>query len=264
MLIPFSKYSGCGNDFIVIDNRTGIFPKSDPLLIQRLCARRTGIGADGVILLENSTETDYRMRIFNADGGEAEMCGNGIRCLTKFLQEIGILAPHFLFETGGGKVRTVLSGSTVSAEMPAVSEIKWNLKLTIKNKELNIHSLNTGVPHAVIFVDNLKCNSLMEVAPEIRHHPHFGKAGTNVNFAQLIGRNVHLRTYERGVEDETLACGTGATAVAIATAKQYGIPSPISVIPASGDAMEIAFNSSYEKIILSGPAHQIYKGELVL
>jgi diaminopimelate epimerase len=267
MQIPFSKYSGCGNDFILIDNRTGIFPLENPLLVQRLCARRTGIGADGIILLENSTSADYRMRILNADGSEAEMCGNGIRCLARFLTELSITKTTIQFQTKGGPVKTVLSEHSVQAEMPIPTDIHWNRSLQLSGKTVIIHTLNTGVPHAVLFVDDLPSDQWMQMAPQIRNHSDFGTGGTNVNFARVEGSKIFLRTYERGVEGETLACGTGATATALAASKLYGITSPITIIPASGDRLEIQFQESdkeFSNVIMSGPAHHIYKGTLVL
>lgn len=267
MQIPFSKYSGCGNDFIIIDNRAGIFPLENPLLVQRLCARRTGVGADGIILLENSNSADYRMRIINADGSEAEMCGNGIRCLARFISELSLPKTSIQFETKGGLVKTVLSGDSVQAEMPIPTDLHWNRSLQISGKTVIVHTLNTGVPHAVLFVDDLPSTHWMQLAPQIRYHSDFGTTGTNVNFARVEGSKVFLRTYERGVEGETLACGTGATATALAASQLYGIESPITIVPASGDLLEIQFqqrDKEFSNVIMRGPAHHIYKGTLVL
>lgn len=267
MPIPFSKYSGCGNDFILIDNRGGVFPINRSSLIKQLCERRTGIGADGLILLENSATAQFRMRIYNADGSEAEMCGNGIRCLMKFLAEIEPQHTTCTFQTASGNVKTRIVGDEVEAAMPLPQDIAWNIHLPLAEKLLTLHRLNTGVPHAVIFVDELEASHWMEFAPHIRHHSDFGNAGTNVNFAKLEGQFLRLRTYERGVEGETLACGTGATAVALAAAKIYGLQSPVTLYPASGEMLQIGFkyeNSTFSDILMRGPARYIYKGELVL
>ena len=267
MPIPFSKYSGCGNDFILIDNRDGVFPNDNIPLIRKLCERRTGVGADGIILLENSVIADYRMRIYNADGGEAEMCGNGIRCLMKFVHSLEPTRTSCTFQTACGLVKTKLIDEEVEAEMTSPQDIAWGVSLPIEDKNLTLHRLNTGVPHAVIFVEQLQDHSWMELAPHIRYHSYFGKAGTNVNFAKLERDTLRLRTYERGVEGETLACGTGATAVALAAAKIYGLSSPVTIYPASGEALQIGFtyeDSQFSRVLMRGPALHIYKGELVL
>jgi diaminopimelate epimerase len=261
----FSKYSGCGNDFILIDNRENHFPHADRALIARLCHRQCGIGADGLILLERSLKADYRMRIFNADGGEAEMCGNGIRCLIKFIRQLGGLRSHYLIETMHSCLRTTEKGEKVSVEMPEPQAIR--VSLSLPTGALQCHYLNTGVPHAVIFVDELQNDDWMRMAPLIRNHEAFGPAGTNVNFASLDPSGaVWVRTYERGVEGETLACGTGATATALAAGAQFGLPSPIQVFPRSGEPLDISFcfqGDSFSQVSMAGSAHFIFRGEFL-
>jgi diaminopimelate epimerase len=258
MSLSFSKYSGCGNDFILIDNRLLHFLHSDRAFIAKLCHRQRGIGADGVILLENSQKADYRMRIFNADGGEAEMCGNGIRCLMQFIRQLGGLEKGYLIETMNALLQVQERKGLVTVAMADPFAIEWELHLPCF---LPMTRLNTGVPHVVLFVEDLESEKWMRLAPQIRFHAAFGPAGTNVNFAQLNSEGeLSLRTYERGVEGETLACGTGATATALAAAKKYGLSTPVRILPASLEPLEISFSWQGKlptQVTLTGPAHFI-------
>lgn len=266
MHIPFSKYSGCGNDFILIDNRQKAFDFicND---IAQLCHRHQGIGADGVIFLEPSSKADFRMRIFNADGSEAEMCGNGLRCLVRFINELGIVGHQFLIETMHQLIQTTISGEYINIEMPVPTNYRFFDQLIIEETPYTLHFLDTGVPHAVLFVDDLYSDKWMAIAPKIRYHSHFKPKGANVNFAAINSKQeVEIRTYERGVEGETLACGTGATAAAIAAAYVHGLNSPIVIKPKSGDAIHIAFQGkltnpiSISKLAMSGPAIKVFSG----
>lgn len=264
MKIPFSKYSGSGNDFILIDNRNAIFPKSQAL-IERLCKRRTGVGADGIILLEPSTRADFKMRIFNADGGEAEMCGNGMRCLLKFILASGFTKPEYLIETMHASVTLSHNNGTPCVAMPPPTRLQVDLKLTVQHKELTTHFIDTGVPHCILQVEDLEKEHWMAMAPHIRHHPHFAPQGANVNFIKLDSQGkLHIRTYERGVEDETLACGTGATAAALIASLIYRLLPPIQVIPRSKETLVINFAKGFSNVTLSGPAVLIFQGELIL
>lgn len=278
MEIHFSKYSGCGNDFILIDNRQQFFEPARSNLIARLCHRRLGIGADGIVLLEESSKADFRMRIFNADGGEAEMCGNGLRCLVRFIQELGIDKESISIETMHQIITTIISEDFISAMMPAPETCYLSKELNIEGRTYTLHSINTGVPHVVIFVENLEDSTWMAIAPKIRHHPNFFPHGTNVNFALFTDQEVKVRTYERGVEGETLACGTGAAAVAIAAACIHQLSSPITIRPQSNETIKIAFPSSLikkyqiqsnttgsfephtETLTMTGPADKIFSG----
>jgi diaminopimelate epimerase len=289
MDIPFSKYSGCGNDFILIDNRQQIFNKTCSEFIAHLCRRRLGIGADGIILLEHSASADFCMRIFNADGSEAEMCGNGLRCLIRFIRDLRIDGDKFIIETMHQHIPTAILEDSISAEMPFPTNICFFTELDIEGKVHIFHCLDTGVPHAVLFVEDLNDNKWMAMAPKIRHHPKFMPKGTNVNFATINSNNeVEVRTFERGVEGETLACGTGAAAVAFAAANLYELDGPITIRPKSGDIILIdvstsisnpnsriskaqspirSFNSQdYDsekgKIIMTGPAYKIFSGTI--
>lgn len=254
MEIPFSKYSGCGNDFILIDNRNGVFPVGDAAPIQALCHRHEGVGADGVILLENSDVADYKMRIFNADGGEAEMCGNGIRCLYRFLEELENVQSSCTVESMNFIHALSGEGDRICATMAPPTEMEWGLELLGQP----LHFLNTGVPHVVIFVDELK-GDFRKVAPKLRHHPYFAR-GANVNLVSFEKNGLSVRTFERGVEAETLACGTGATAAALVAAKKRGMPSPIAVKVASGEVLEICFDKEFTQVTQVGPARAVFYG----
>lgn len=263
MQCPFVKYSGCGNDFILIDNRTLFFPYC-PNTIQSMCARRTGVGADGVILLEDSAHADFRMRIFNADGQEAEMCGNGVRCLIKFMKELGIHQTHCRLETMERILQTELCGENVSVKMGNPVDFRCHVPISIDNTTYHVHTLNTGVPHTVLFTECADSFDLEALGAQFRHHSHFKPAGSNFNVAQLLGDGIiYNRTFERGVEGETLACGTGCTATALAAAVTLGLPSPIHIRTRSQEVLEISFNlinSLPEDITMTGPATRIFSG----
>lgn len=264
MQLPFSKYSGSGNDFIFIDNRSLLITAPFQPLMYHLCNRKQGVGADGVVLLENSHSEDFRMRIFNADGGEAEMCGNGARCLFRFLQELGENRSRYSIETMTSKITLRSEEDNVCVSMPTPFDFISTIPLEIEGKPLTVHHINTGVPHAVIFVSDINDAVWMSLAPKIRFHPRFSPAGVNVNFAKLESDNtLSLRTYERGVEAETLACGTGATAVALISHLLHHTTSPQVMVPASGERLKIAFkskNNVFEDVELQGPAELTFKG----
>lgn len=254
MQYEFPKYSGCGNDFILVDNRLKKFSSITPEIISHLCNRQRGIGADGLIFLENSKKANFKMRIFNSDGSEAEMCGNGIRCLARFIKDLGVEGSQFTIETMLNVLSVSVEQSYVSVEMGSPTDIRWNIAID----SFTAHHLDTGVPHAVIFCENSSLIDIQNLGPYIRHHSIFFPRGANANFAHIDFNNtIHLRTFERGVENETLACGTGATATALAAAKIYNIPSPILVKVLSGETLKISFTSdqkTFSQVTLSGPA----------
>lgn len=269
MAIPFSKYSGSGNDFVLIDNRRHTFPAHGRLLIQRICTRPKGIGADGLILLEKASHADYGMRIFNADGGEAEMCGNGIRCLLLFIRELGDTKEQLTIKTFQDLLTLSFDNGLVKASMPFPTQIRWHESLRVNGEKLEVHHLNTGVPHVVLFVDDVEAAEWMALAPLIRHHPQFAPHGANVNFVKIDEQHrVHLRTFERGVEQETWACGTGATAAALAAHKLQALPSPVQLLPKSQDPLWVSFHedveTTYRDIYLIGGSRLIFRGEWFL
>lgn len=265
--VPFHKYSACGNDFILIDHRDPFFPVENLDLIRRLCDRRRGIGADGLILLENSSNADYRLRIFNADGSEAEMCGNGLRCLLPFLHSLGVSGTRFQIETMHRVLGIAEEGDCIAVDMGLASGLRWDLAIPVQNLLVTGHYMNTGVPHVVVFVDMLDAINVAVIGREIRNHALFSPRGTNANFVSRCADGYAIRTYERGVEAETLACGTGATAAALAIAKTTGAASPIKLRTRSGDMLQVSFRREgdhFHDLQLSGPAEDIYCGEFSL
>ncbi len=263
--IPFSKYAGSGNDFIFIDNRNLFLPKEIRGLVSHLCHRKLGIGADGVISVENSISSDFKMKIFNADGGEAEMCGNGARCLFKFLHEIDKKKKAYCIETMNHAIALRSEQDSICVSMPEPYDDRWNIELNIDSYPLICHYINTGVPHAVIFVTDIRDPFWMAKAPKIRYHPLFQPSGVNVNFVELdVQGRIYTRTYERGVESETSACGTGAAAVGLVIAKLYEKAPPIQVIPASAEKLKINFTMKGDRfthVELYGPVQFLFKGE---
>lgn len=268
MQFPFFKYVGSGNDFILFDNRNDHFPISErSTLIKKICHRHYGIGADGVILLEDSEIADFRMRIFNADGNEAEMCGNGVRCCTQFLISLGFRLPSFSIELQHRIIKSwvIENENHITIEIGTIDNIAWNVSIPMQQTSQAIHCLNTGVPHAVTFVENIDSFDIEGWGKKIRHHPHWQPHGTNATIAQCIEKKkIKIRTFERGVEGETLACGTGAVAAALCAAHLYQFQSPISVQTKSREEMIVTFTPSWNEVRLTGPATFVYQGEINL
>ena len=265
--IPFYKMSGAGNDFIIIDNRNRIVADTELSgFIASVCRRKMSVGADGLILIEASDKCDFRWRFFNSDGSNAEMCGNGARCAARFAQVRGIAGTRLSFETEAGIVSAWIHEDRVKVKMPDPSELKLAYPLELSDRSLEISSINTGVPHVVVMVEKVADVDVVSLGREIRLHQTFAPAGTNANFAEhLKGNAIEIRTYERGVEDETLACGTGAIASAIISAAKYKMSSPIDVKTRSGTHLTIHFdaqNGQFSEIYMEGDARIIYIGEL--
>jgi diaminopimelate epimerase len=265
--IEFYKMSGSGNDFIIIDNRRNIIDeKGLSTLIAKVCRRKMAVGADGFILIENSDKADFKWRFFNSDGSVAEMCGNGARCVARIAYLNGIAGPNMSFETLAGIVEARVSDDRVKVKMTDPTEFKTCDTIDLKNGPLCISSINTGVPHVVVVKQQIDNVDIVETGREIRFHERFSPAGTNVNFVSHISDNtIAIRTYERGVEDETLACGTGAAAGAIVMAHEMKIGSPINVLTKSGGYLNIFYKEKegkYFDIYLEGDARIIYKAQL--
>ncbi len=272
MEIVFTKMNGAGNDFVVVDNRDGSLSLSTEQ-IALLCDRHRGIGADGFLAVETpaSSGTDLRMRYYNADGGEAEMCGNGARCFSRFgarLLDDG--TDSLAFETPAGVISARLLGDNVELAMSTPHSLSPSTDLTVGGALASVRSINTGVPHAVVFVEDLAHTPVRSIGGDLRRHDHFAPAGTNVNFVSNdhADANIAIRTYERGVEDETLACGTGVVAAALIHHLESGTPSPISVRVAGGDVLEVAFSEptpgNFESVTLTGPADFVFDGRITL
>jgi diaminopimelate epimerase len=265
--IPFYKMSGAGNDFIIIDNRNQIVADKDLSgFIARICRRKMSAGADGLILIEASDKFDFRWRFFNSDGSKAEMCGNGARCAARFAHVTGIAGTTLSFETEAGVISAQINEDRVKVKMPDPSDLKLAYPLKLSNRSLEISSINTGVPHAVVMVEQVADVDVVTLGREIRLHQAFAPAGTNANFVQRSkGNAIEIRTYERGVEDETLACGTGAIASAIISASRFKMNSPVDVKTRSGEYLTIYFSAKdgqFDDIYMEGGARIIYSGEL--
>jgi diaminopimelate epimerase len=260
----FSKYSGCGNDFVMVDNRENTFPSQKKEFIAQVCHRAQGIGADGLILLEHSSKASFKMRYFNADGSEAEMCGNGIRCFGKFLLELGFPKQNTNIELGNRCISLSYKENLICVDMCTPNDFRWDLTIPTKSHVFQGHYLDTGVPHVVVFVPDLDSIDVFQIGKEIRHHSLFAPKGTNVNFVSFQNpRLLEIRTFERGVEAETLACGSGATAAALAVAHTQGLEGPFQVKTRSQEIIEINFakkKDAIHNLQMTGPARQVFKG----
>lgn len=258
MKVTFYKYQGTGNDFVMIDNRQLTFPKNDTKLVAYLCDRRFGIGADGLILLENDESTDFRMVYYNSDGNESSMCGNGGRCIVAFAKELHLINDQTTFiATDGLHHATIAANGIVSLQMKDVD--------TVEQHENHVF-LNTGSPHHVELVDDLKIFDVRNEGARIRYSDLYGKTGSNVNFVAQTGTDkFSVRTYERGVEDETLSCGTGVTAVAIAMKATGKTTGSVIELEVEGGKLEVSFqekNGFFTQVFLKGPATRVFKGEI--
>lgn len=266
--ITFYKISGSGNDFIIIDNRNSVVDENDLHgFIARVCRRKMSVGADGLILVEKSESVDFKWRFFNSDGSRPEMCGNGARCVARFAHLNGIAGSKMSFETIAGIVSAEVKNDGVKIKMTDPAELKVNYILELENGPLSLSSVNTGVPHVVIAVDNLDDAEVVRLGREIRFHDSYAPAGTNVNFICAGNDNtISIRTYERGVEDETLACGTGSVAAAIIMGYKSKCRSPVEVITKGGGSLFIYFEideDRFQNVFLEGDARFIYKGYLM-
>ena len=269
-MLNFTKMNGAGNDFIMVDNRQQTLHLTNAQ-IARLCDRHRGIGADGLLCVEPATQGgDFKMRYYNADGGEAEMCGNGARCFGRFVNHLhGDKLSKIAFETLAGMISAEFEGSQVRINMSAPHSLKLAQTLHVAGTELTVHSVNTGVPHAIVFVDNLESVPVCEWGAGLRYHEAFKPKGTNANFAKVIvPGSISIRTYERGVEGETLACGTGMVACALIHHELSGASSPVSVLVKGGDTLKVGFEepkkSEYTNVTLFGPADFVFQGTVQL
>lgn len=259
MKIHFNKYHGAGNDFIIIDNRELTFDADNISLIARMCDRRFGIGADGLMLLQNREPFDFEMRYFNSDGREASMCGNGGRCIVSFAGSLNLVGNSTRFIAVDGPHEAILEPDhEVNLKMSDVKQIE-----TIGQD----YYLNTGSPHYVRFMDDLSELNVYQEGRKIRYNDRFRLEGTNVNFVSQRRDHLTVYTYERGVEDETLACGTGITASALCAGYRLGIAKGSFQVTAKGGNLKVAFeqiNGSFTNIWLKGPACFVFEGDYKL
>ncbi|NIJ52061.1 diaminopimelate epimerase [Dyadobacter arcticus] len=257
MEITFYKYQGTGNDFVMIDDRSQTFPVSKSL-IASICHRRFGIGSDGLILLQNAEGYDFKMVYFNADGGEGSMCGNGGRCVARFASDLGLFSGMAKFIAVDGEHEATVSNEVIELKMTGVTDVQ---------QYEDYDFINTGSPHYITYVDQVEDVDVVNIGSEIRYGSVYGpQGGTNANFVEVIEENhLSVRTYERGVEDETFSCGTGVTACALSASIRNGWSSPITV-ETIGGTLEVAFAQTAEgefgDIILKGPAVRVFEGSL--
>ena len=265
--IPFFKMSGSGNDFIIIDNRDGTWNHlKTPGFVRSVCRRKVSVGADGLIFIEGSEKTDFLWRFFNSDGSQAEMCGNGGRCAARFAVLKGIGENKLSFETIAGVIHAEVSGAVVKIQLPRPKNLELNIRLDVDGAPLVLQSINTGVPHVVLFSDDLENVAVKELGARLRFHQRFQPAGTNVNFvSQRNPDMLYIRTYERGVEDETLACGTGSVAAALVAIATGKAASPVQVKTRSGEILKVYASDTsppFNEVYLEGGANIIYSGEI--
>ncbi len=265
--IAFSKMSGTGNDFIIIDNRDRLVD-DDGLteFVRNVCRRKMSVGADGLILIESSDKADFRWRFFNSDGSLAEMCGNGARCAARFAYLNRIAGQNLSFETEAGIIHGQVKGGGAKVKIPDPVDLRLDFSIELEEGPLTVSSVNTGVPHVVLMKDSVEAVDVFGLGREIRYHEAFAPAGTNVNFIcpQKSGQ-LAIRTYERGVEDETLACGTGSIASALVASCKMNWASPIHLVTRSGESLTIHFRQSnlvFTDVYLEGAARLIYTAEL--
>ena len=264
MRLSFRKMHGAGNDFILLDDRGGAFPCGDRLCIRALCERRTGIGSDGLILIQASGKSDFRMRFFNPDGTEADLCGNGARCVARFAHEIGAAPADMSIETAAGNVRARVIGGNVMLDLPAPSGFSMNLELDVAGQKRLCHRVVLGVPHAVTEPADWDTIDVARVGSALRRHPAFAPAGANVDFVRIEpDGTVRIRTFERGVEAETLACGTGIAAAAVILGRLGRVHPPVELECAHGDRLSVNFvltGAGAERVTLLGPAETVFDG----
>ena len=266
MNIPFWKMHGAGNDFVVIDDRELTFPANDHDFIAHLGTRNFGVGSEGIMLIQPSDDTDFRMRFYNPDGGEAEMCGNGARCIARLAHELGVAGPTMTFNTVAGTIGATIDGDQVTVEMTDPFDWTINGSIELLGTTYTYHAVNTGVPHVVIEVDDLENCDIVGLGAAVRYHENFNPNGTNANFIQITGADsLNVRTYERGVEGESMACGTGMVACGILMGKLGKVTAPVKVTCRSNALITINYEDdadSVKNVTMHGPATHVYRGSV--
>ena len=266
MKIKFWKMHGARNDFVLVDDRAGKFPVADREFITHLAARHSGIGAEGVILIQKSKTAGFLMRFFNPDGGEVEMCGNGARCAARLAFELGVTEKKMTIETAAGQIEAQVMQKGVRLWMTAPSGWNLNGSLDLAGRHLTYGFVNTGVPHVVMRTGELRDVDVCEIGSVVRRHRQFAPAGTNVNFMQISpDGELAVRTYERGVEAETLACGTGVTACGLIAAKNGWVKLPVNIHVASGDVLVVdgeLTEDGARNVTLTGPTAHVFEGTI--
>jgi diaminopimelate epimerase len=265
-MLKFTKMNGAGNDFVVLDNRDESLALATDQ-ISFLCDRHRGVGADGLLVVEPAANgADFRMRYYNADGGEADMCANGARCFARYTSRLVGQPESVSFETPAGVIRAECIGDNIRLAMSQPHSLALDRTVQLPAGPLTVHSINTGVPHAVVFVDDAEKVDVRGLGAGLRYHNDFAPKGTNANFVQPIDASTAIiRTYERGVEDETLACGTGVVASALIMHQKLGATSPIQLRVRGGDTLTVTFdfaNGEYSNVTITGPADFVFEGQI--
>jgi diaminopimelate epimerase len=262
--IQFAKMHASGNDFILIDNRDGQVSGDLPAFVRKLCRPHLSVGADGLILIEPSGKADFLWHYYNRDGGEVEMCGNGSRCAARFAFMKGIAGRELCFETLAGLIRAEVGDSAVKVQLTPPTDYRPRIRVDMGGESLEARFINTGVPHVVYFVDDVEAADVQKVGAATRYHGLFAPQGTNANFVKVAGRhNMLVRTYERGVEGETLACGTGATAAALVAGAEGLVDSPVELTTRGGGVLKVYFDwdgKGFSDVYLEGDAILVFEG----
>jgi diaminopimelate epimerase len=256
--LSFTKMHASGNDFILMDNRAGGVKGDVSSFVRKLCRAHFSVGADGLILIEGSDKADFRWRYFNSDGGEVEMCGNGARCASRFAHMKGIAGRKLSFETLAGIIKSEITDTGVKVELTPPTDYRPEITVELDGRGWPASYINTGVPHVIYFVDDVDSVDVMGLGRATRYHKQFAPGGTNAN-------RLEIRTYERGVEGETLACGTGATAAALVAGARGMAGSPVEMLTKGGNVLKIYFNwdsGSFTDVFLEGDAVLVYEGVL--
>jgi diaminopimelate epimerase len=265
-MLRFIKMNGAGNDFVMVDNRMGDI-HLEPGQISQICDRHRGVGADGILLLEKAANgADFRMRYYNADGGEAEMCGNGARCFARFANKVAGADEKISFETPAGIIGARLHGELVTLNMSDPTGMRLNVPLQVEGEDARVHFINSGVPHVVVPVSRIDVVHVRNRGRALRQHELFSPKGANVNFLEKRGpKKIAIRTYERGVEDETLACGTGVVASALIFGAMEKVAGPIGVLVKGGSELTVDFDKQGEQfkaVTLTGHAEFVFEGTI--
>lgn len=260
----FWKMHGAGNDFILLDDRSTRFPCADAALIRRLCDRHAGIGSEGLLLIQPSTRAHVRMRFFNPDGAEVGMCGNGARCIARLAHDLGAAPSSMHIETAAGMLQAEVLAQAVRLQLPAPKDCRCHQTLALDNQAIRYHTIHTGVPHAVVETQALDGLDIRAIGAAMRHHAAFAPEGTNVDFMAITGpQALRVRTYERGVEAETPACGTGITACALIAGRLGRVTPPVHVTCQHGDTLEVNYRltaDGFQDVTLLGPATYVFEG----
>lgn len=265
--LHFTKMQACGNDFVVVDDRVGALVGLESQLAQRICPRRLSVGADGVLILRSGTQSGHFGMVFvNADGLIGEMCGNGARCLSAYIRRLKLADQKLVLETGGGSVHVrFLDHQRIELSLPAAGPVRADIGVQWNDRLWLFDAVDVGPPHVVCILGSVAELMALDVprfGSMVRHHANFAPRGCNVNFAAIQGAALHVRTFERGVEDETLGCGTGATAAAIVARRRMGYAAPTVIITRSGEQLDVGIDDSTERLRLTGGAHFVADGSL--